>query len=93
MSFPNPANYFLPMPEPLQKEIEILIKGDLRCLIADVAHYLANDSDQFIGSRCSPEFDDFVTPLKEEGLIQLIKYLAERLLWLKSQDEPSHAQP
>ena len=88
---PNPAGYYLPLPESLEKEIENLIRGDLRCLMADVAHYLANESDQFIGSRCSPEFDDFVTPLKEEGLIQLIKYLAERLLWLNSQDKP-HAQ-
>ena len=84
MTFPNPAKYFLPMPKQFEKEIELLPKNKLTWLISSLADYIHQEIfDEGCSLNCvTSAFDDYATELSEVDLIQLLRYLTERLAYL-----------
>ena len=91
MPFPNPANYYLPTPDQFEAEIVELNLDDLSHLnyelsnfLDDVLHQLSQpeEIDEFTSTELSDPFDIWVNKLQADELINLIRWVAERLAHL-----------
>jgi hypothetical protein len=87
MTFPNPANYYLPTPAQFEAEIVELDLQESTLTIYEVVQLLndVNDDggDQGINSSClSTDADAWIGGLKTDELINLIRWIAERLAYL-----------
>jgi hypothetical protein len=83
MPFPNPANYFLPTPEAIEAEVTDLHFGDLKNLIFEMSEVLGlEDVSGYESLFMSNEFDNWVSSLKTDELINLIRWIGERLAYL-----------
>ena len=94
MILPKPAGYYLPLPEALEIEITSLNFDELVQTLADFTCYLNRDDEdsEFDCAYTSNYFSAFIDFAKESDLISLIRWIAERLSWLESQ-EKANAQP
>jgi hypothetical protein len=84
MTFPNPANYYLPTPQQFEAEITALDLDDLIYLNHDLAERLAEYGEPRFESALSPlsqELIQWIESLKPDELINLIRWVAERLAW------------
>jgi hypothetical protein len=86
MTYPNPAGYYLPLPEDCESDIAKLTKDKLLNVISDLT--LAMDDEEPIDSiYLSPESDGEINNLSEENKIALLRWMAERLSWLQKQEK------
>ncbi len=82
MTFPNPANYYLPTPEQFESEITDLDLEGLKYLNFELAQLLDSDGAfGFDSIALSKEADLWIKNLKTDELINLIRWVAERLAW------------
>jgi hypothetical protein len=90
MTYPNPAGYYLPLPEAIESQLNkagtIALYGLISQLCDDVEIDL---SPVFL----TQDARDFLNNLPESEGIALIRWLAERLAWLKSQEKSNNGQP
>ncbi len=79
MTIPNPAGYYLPLPEEIEAEITELDYEELTQTLADLVGHLNRDDDafEFQGVYTFPKFDFFVNAMKQTDLIALIRWVAE----------------
>lgn len=91
MTFPNPANYYLPTPEQFEKEITELnyqqlarLNWQIAALVDDVVYEsLKIDQDLgFEGENMTSAFDQWVMTLNTSQMINLQRWIAERLAYL-----------
>lgn len=83
MTFPNPAGYYLPMPEQFEAEIVSFPFSTLSDFNSDLASFLSRDYDaKFLAGYTSEDLDDWVNNLEPDELINLIRWVAERLAHL-----------
>ncbi len=94
MTFPNPANYYLPTPAQFEAEIVELDLEGLKQLNFDLASFLNSDLDsdpnerdiddpiEFESTCLSTEADTWIERLKVGDLISLIRWIGERLAYL-----------
>jgi len=87
MTFPNPANYYLPVAEQIEAEVYSLNLKQLTRLHYQLSHLLddllIDQTDSgFDSDHMSIQFDDWVCSLKNEDLINVIRWTAERLAYL-----------
>lgn len=83
--FPNPANYYLPMPEQFEAEVAFLPLDSLMLLNFDLGMLLIhneNNEADFESFVMSSEFGSWVQKLKLNDLISLIRWIGERLAYL-----------
>ena len=94
MTYPNPAGYYLPLPEAFETEVVAMGKNQLTQFLDDLASHLNRDDEDFgfEGVYTSNDFDGFVDTLKKSDLIALIRWVAECLSWFTSQ-EKANAKP
>ena len=87
----NPAEYYLPLPEPLETAIAMLSKPQLLSVITDLvdALYLEEPVETVY---LAPEADDDINALTEDNKIALLRWMFERLAWFKSQEKSSDGQ-
>ena len=91
MTFPNPANYYLPTPAQFEAEIVELDLEGLTYLNLSLALLLNDHDDEFQSPCLSCEADAWVDRLKVDELINLIRWIGERLAYLyhkESIDKP-----
>jgi hypothetical protein len=86
MTFPNPANYYLPTPEQFEAEIATLDERHLAYLNYQVGYFLYTkltpDMDEtFNSARLSAQANEWIDSLNPEQLISLNRWIAERLAW------------
>jgi hypothetical protein len=103
MTHPNPAGYYgLQMPEQLETEITELDCEELTQTLSDLVGHLNRDDDafEFEGVYVSSEFDGFMHEMKQTDVIALIRWVAERLSWIETQEKANetysqdpHAKP
>jgi hypothetical protein len=96
MTYPNPAGYYLPLPEAFETEVVAMGKNQLTQFLDDLASHLNRDHEEFEfdGVFTSLDFDDLINlVLKESDLIALIRWVAECLSWLASQEKVNDAKP
>ena len=102
MTYPNPAGYYLPLPEVFEAEITALNYEGLTQTLADLVGHLNRDDDafEFEGVYVSSEFDCFMHEMKQTDVIALIRWVAERLSWIETQEKANetysqdpHAKP
>lgn len=80
MTYPNPAGYYLPLPEAIEAEITALDYEGLTQTLADLGGYLNSVlvfGFEFQGVYTSHDFVRFVNDMKETDLIALIRWVAE----------------
>jgi hypothetical protein len=78
MPYPNPAGYYLPMPEQFENEITELEYLELAELLSNVSYSLI-DADDITTNDLSQEADDWINRCSPEEIIALIRWMAERL--------------
>ena len=95
MTYPNPAGYYLPLPEAIEREITALDRDDLQWFLGDLAAYLNRDDVNFPFESVYGTYslDAFIEALNASGLIALIRWVAECLSWLESQEKANDAKP
>lgn len=81
MTFPNPANFYLPTPEQFEAEVTALDQEHLAVLQLDLAELLTDPTEFFVSNDLSDEFDHWASTLSQAQLIDLIRWIAERLAW------------
>lgn len=90
MPFPNPANYYLPTPEALESEVESLDVSELAQTLREVSELLDKTLDgeeiEFETLYRSNRFDAWVNNLQVDALINLIRWLAERMASLYTKE-------
>lgn len=94
MPFPNPAGYYLPMPEQFETEIEALDISELANVLRDISELLDEVLDgndfEFQTVYGSEQFDIWVNNLEVDALINLMRWITERLAYLYTK-EPHEA--
>ena len=91
MTLPNPAGYYLPLPEPLEATITMLSKDQLTGVIADLSRSL-DYNQSFDNPYLEDIADQAITDLTEANKIALLRWMCERLAWLHSQEKASNGQ-
>ena len=83
MTYPNPAGYYLPLPEAIELEITSLDISGLKALLAELACFL-EEEDQltFLSDYLDPLHSTFIWELSSQALTDLIRWVAERLAYL-----------
>ena len=90
MTFPNPAGYYLLMPEQFETEIEALDVSELANVLFDISELVDEVLDgnefEFQTVYGSEQFDIWVNNLQVDALINLIRWLAERMASLYTKE-------
>jgi hypothetical protein len=92
MTYPNPAGYYLPLPEAIETEISKLTKDRLLFEIADLV-FAMRGNYPIETAYLSPETDEALEALSEDNKISLLRWMTERLAWLQKQEKANDAQP
>ena len=82
MTYPNPAGYYLPLPEAIEAEITELLFDELKILNQGLSELLVDVDIDFESLHLSMEADYFINGLNTDKLIDLIRWIAERLAHL-----------
>lgn len=90
MTSPNPAGYYLPLPEALETAIAMLSKQQLLSVITDLAFAL-NLEEPVETVYLEPIADTTINALTEANKIALLRWMCERLAWM--QQGELNAQP
>jgi hypothetical protein len=91
MTSPNPAGYYLSIPEPLEAAITMLRKDQLTGVIADLSRSL-DYNESFDNPYLDSTADIVITDLTEANKIAFLRWMCERLAWLHSQETQSNGQ-
>jgi len=89
MAYPNPAGYYLPLLEAIEAEITELLFDDLKILNQELSELLVDVDIDFEASHLSTEANYFINSLNTDRLIDLIRWIVERLAYLYQQ---AHSQ-
>jgi hypothetical protein len=81
MTFPNPANYYLPTPQQFEAEITALDQDALGNYLSELAYLVPTGNGFFVSEDLSDDCDSWVSSLSEAQLVDLIRWVAERLAW------------
>ncbi|WP_434686890.1 hypothetical protein [Pseudanabaena minima] len=97
MTFPHPVGYYgLQLSESTENLICSLSYDELADLIFDLASHLSTDlrESQFFAMHMQlvKWFEDEIDAFSTKNKIALLRWLAERLAWLKSQEKANDAQ-
>ncbi|MCA6536124.1 MAG: hypothetical protein IM597_18705 [Pseudanabaena sp. M176S2SP2A07QC] len=87
---PNPAGYYLPLPEPLEAAIAMLSRPELMSVITDLSFAL-NLNEPIETVFLEPIADMAINALTEANKIALLRWMCERLAWM--QQGELNAQP
>ncbi len=88
----NPAGYYgLKLPESVEQELSQLSDKPLLEVIHDLTSTLRHRTD-FVTYVLHFNTSSEIEALSTETKIALLRWLAERLAWLKSQEKPSNGQ-
>jgi hypothetical protein len=79
---PNPAGYYLPLPEPLEAAIEMLSKQQLLSVITDLSFAL-NLEEAVETVYLEAIADTTINALTEANKIALLRWMCERLAWMQ----------
>jgi len=86
----NPAGYYLLMPEQFETEIEALDISELANVLFDISELVDEVLDgnefEFQTVYGSEQFDIWVNNLQVDALINLIRWLAERMASLYTKE-------
>ncbi len=83
MTYPNPAGYYLPLPETYEAEIRELQFTELAVLTNNITFSLTPcGGDDIVTDDLSIEADQYLNSLTTESRISLIRWLSERLSYL-----------
>ncbi len=96
MTYPNPAGYYgLQMPEAIETEITALDRDDLQWFLTDLAAYLNRDDQAFAFESVygTHSLDAFIEAINASDLIAIIRWVAERLAWMETQEKAKDGQP
>ena len=87
---PNPAGYYLPLPEPVEAAIAMLSRPELMSVITDLSFAL-NLNEPIETVFLEPIADMAINALTEANKIALLRWMCERLAWM--QQGELNAQP
>jgi hypothetical protein len=83
MTYPNPAGYYLPLPEAIESEITKLDYVELSEILNAITYSLVPDGDAAVITDClACQADEYITSLDPEPRIALIRWISERLAYL-----------
>ncbi|WP_055075282.1 hypothetical protein [Pseudanabaena sp. 'Roaring Creek'] len=93
--FPNPANYYLPTPEQFETEMTSFGLLSLATINHEITYYLesvlVDEQDDFQASGTTKAFDEWIVSLKADELINLIRWITERLAYLYQKETSAKA--
>lgn len=90
MTFPNPAGYYLPLPEPLEAAIAMLSKQQLLSVITDLSFAL--NLEEPVETGCLEAIaDTAINALTVANKIALLRWMCDRLAWMQQGED--NAQP
>lgn len=99
--FPNPANYYLPMPEQLELEVCKLdhqglarLNWRLSALLDDVIYEemeIDEDTEFLTYQEMSSDFEQWVLTLTPDQIINLTRWVTERLAYLYQKEVSAKA--
>jgi hypothetical protein len=83
MTYPNPAGYYLPLPEAIENKITNLDYLALSEILNDITYSLTPTGGDAVNTDwLSCEADEYFTSLDPEPRIALIRWISERLAYL-----------